>query len=92
MKIKYLKDTHDSEAGDVKEVQDLPAKVLIALGFAELESGKAVEVVEVPMLLNLNGTPVIDDFGTMVLLPQTPEKQEIPAGKPKRANNRKKGA
>lgn len=35
MLIKYLKDTHDSFAGDVKEVPDEQANVLILLEVAE---------------------------------------------------------
>lgn len=36
MKIKYLKDTHDSKVGDVKEIQDAQANVLMKLGLAEV--------------------------------------------------------
>ncbi len=36
MKIKYLKDTHDSKVGDVKEIQEHQANVLIKLNFAEI--------------------------------------------------------
>lgn len=35
MQIKYLKGTHDSSVGDVKEVPDLQANVLILHGCAE---------------------------------------------------------
>lgn len=35
MKIKYLKDTHDARAGDVREVEDAQGKVLVLLGTAE---------------------------------------------------------
>lgn len=35
MLIKYLKDTHDSRTGDLKDVPDLQANVLIKLGVAE---------------------------------------------------------
>lgn len=35
MKIKYLKDTHDSVSGDVKDVPDMAANVLIKIGIAE---------------------------------------------------------
>lgn len=38
MKIKYLKDTHDSRIGDVKEIPEVPANVLIQLGIAEVFS------------------------------------------------------
>lgn len=35
MKIKYLKMTHDSNIGDVKEIPDFQANVLIRLKVAE---------------------------------------------------------
>ena len=35
MKVKYLKDTHDSKVGDKKEIPDYAANVLILLGVAE---------------------------------------------------------
>lgn len=34
MQIEYIKDTHDSKAGDVRTVQPHEAHVLIRLGFA----------------------------------------------------------
>lgn len=36
MKIKYLKTTHDSNVGDVKEIPDSQANVLIKLKVAEV--------------------------------------------------------
>ena len=36
MKIKYLKPTHDSNTGDIKEIPDIQANVLVNIGFAEL--------------------------------------------------------
>lgn len=36
MKIKYLKITHDSNVGDVKEVPDFQANVLLKIGVAEV--------------------------------------------------------
>lgn len=36
MKIKYLKITHDSNVGDVKEIPDFQANVLIKLEVAEV--------------------------------------------------------
>ena len=36
MKIKYLQNTHDSLVGDVKDIQDLQANILILRGFAEI--------------------------------------------------------
>lgn len=38
MKIKYLKDAPNANAGDVSEVVDNQAKVLIRLGIAEVYS------------------------------------------------------
>ena len=35
MKIKYLKETHDSKVGDVKEIPDIQANVLVKLNIAE---------------------------------------------------------
>ena len=35
MKVKYLKDTHDSLVGDIKDVPDMAANVLIKIGVAE---------------------------------------------------------
>jgi len=36
MKIKYLKMTHDSNVGDIKEIPDFQANVLIKLKVAEV--------------------------------------------------------
>lgn len=35
MLIKYLIDTHDSKAGEVKDVPDMQANVLVLRGFCE---------------------------------------------------------
>ncbi|WP_180003333.1 MULTISPECIES: hypothetical protein [unclassified Acinetobacter] len=35
MKIKYLKMTHDSNVGDIKEIPDFQANVLLKIGVAE---------------------------------------------------------
>lgn len=40
MEIKYLKDTHDSKVGDIRTLDEHQARVLIALGFAELHEKK----------------------------------------------------
>ena len=40
MEIKYLKETHDSAVGDIRTLDDHQARVLIALGFAELHEKK----------------------------------------------------
>lgn len=47
MKIKYLKDAPQGKVGEVKEVYDPSAKVLIKLGFAE-EFVEPVKVDEKP--------------------------------------------
>lgn len=44
MKIKYLKMTHDSNVGDVKEIPDFQANVLLKIGLVEAY----VEPVEAP--------------------------------------------
>lgn len=36
MKIKYLKPTHDSNTGDIKEILDIQANVLVKIGTAEI--------------------------------------------------------
>lgn len=48
MKIKYLRDTHDSVAGDEKEVPDLQANVLIQLGAAEMAKTPAKATAKTP--------------------------------------------
>ena len=35
MKIKYLKMTHDSDVGDIREIPDFQANVLLKIGVAE---------------------------------------------------------
>lgn len=77
-KVKYLKNLCSGEAGTVHDLQDYEANVLIQLGVAELfdESEKA-EVdhlvaeqkygqIQPNVLLNLNGTPVVSDFGDLI--------------------------
>lgn len=63
MKIKYLQSTHDSEIGDVKDVADPQADVLVKLGIAEIYKDS---IMNISILKNLNDTPVIDDFGDVV--------------------------
>ena len=60
-KIIYLKDLCSGQAGTIHDLQDYEAKVLIQLGAAA----------DLP--LNLNGTPVVDDFGGIVLATVIPE-------------------
>lgn len=70
MKIKYLRKAPKGMPGDVAEVPDLQAKILIKLKFAEpLDGGPSIE-----FLKNLNGTLVVDDFGNLVELPLMAER------------------
>lgn len=48
MKIQYLKATHDSQKGEIKEVADPAAQVLIALGYAtqDMPSSEPAEHIE----------------------------------------------
>lgn len=65
MKIKYLRKAPQGVPGDVAEVPDLQAKILIKLKFAEPIDGE----LSIEFLKNLNGTLVVDDFGNLVELP-----------------------
>ena len=64
MKIKYVKQAPQGMPGDVVEVPDLQANILIKLKFAEaVGDGPIIE-----FLKNLNGTSVVDDFGSLVAI------------------------
>ena len=64
MKIKYLKKAPQGMPGDISEVPDFQANILIKLDFAEaVEDGPRIE-----LLKNLNGTSVVDDFGSLVVV------------------------
>ena len=71
MKIKYLRRAPQGMPGDVAEVPDLQAKILIKLKFAEPLDGEP----SIEFLKNLNGTLVVDDFGNLVELPLRAEHQ-----------------
>ena len=71
MKIKYLRKAPQGMPGDVAEVPDLQANILIKLKFAEPIDGEP----SIEFLKNLNGTPVVDDFGSLVELPLIIEHQ-----------------
>ena len=87
MQIKYLKKTHDSDVGDVKDIPDMQAAVLIVLCIAEAYQ----EPIEDPTYtlmpentrLNLNGTPVIDDFGNISTASEVVKPKKNPT-KPKK--------
>ena len=64
MKIKYVKQAPQGMPGDIAEVPDLQAKILIKLKFAEPMDGES----SIEFLKNLNGTPVVDNFGYLVEL------------------------
>ena len=81
-------------SGDVAEVPDLQAKILIKLKFAEPLDGEP----SIEFLKNLNGTLVVDDFGSLVELSLTAERllenaqqavQEEKPAKPKRVSKAK---
>lgn len=64
MKIKYLKKAPQGMPGDIAEVSDLQANILIKLKFADPVDGEP----QIEFLKNLNGTLVIDDFGSLVAI------------------------
>lgn len=73
MKIKYLKDAPLGKTGDIADVTDIEGNVLVHLGFAavvyadESIEFQSVALINTPvLLLNLNGTPVVSDFGDLV--------------------------
>lgn len=72
-KVKFLKDLCSGRAGSVHDLQDYETNVLIKLGVAELcDTQRAADENNLSsLLLNLNGSPVIDDFGGLVELPAT---------------------
>ena len=71
MKIKYLRKAPQGMPGDVAEVPNLQAHILIKLKFAEPLDGEP----SIEFLKNLNGTLVVDDFGSLVELPLMVEHQ-----------------
>jgi len=92
-KVKYLKDLCSGLAGTVHDLQDYETNVLIQLGVAEifdeakkteadrLAAEQEYEQIPPDILLNLNGRPVVDDFGDMAeqpvlqLVPEKPAKK-----------------
>lgn len=100
MKIKYLKVMHNANIGDVLEVTDFEANILIKTGVAEAaedtlnKQDQALAIIYTPidttgLLLNLNGTPVVDDFSELIA-----EKQPVieEKSKPPRKPRNKKTA
>lgn len=78
MKIKYLKQAPQGMPGDVAEVPDLQANILIKLKFAEaVDDGSIIQ-----FLKNLNGTSVVDDFGSLVVVQKADIDADVVAQKP----------
>lgn len=98
MKIKYLKVMHNANIGDVLEVTDFEANILIKTGVAEAAEDtpntqdQASAIVYTPidttgLLLNLNRTPVVDDFGELIAEQQV--KSEEKPKQPRKPRNKK---
>lgn len=94
MKIKYLKQAPQGMPGDIAEVPDLQANILIKLKFAEAIGDSHL----IEHLQNLNGTPVVDDFGSLVAIQKADsnlddsikeQSQKIEPGKTKTTRVRK---
>ena len=78
MKIKYLKKAPQGMPVDISEVPDFQANILIKLDFAEtVEDGPRIE-----LLKNLNGTSVVDDFGSLVKVQKADIGADVVAQKP----------
>lgn len=58
MLIEYLKDAPLGKKGQIATVQDYEGNTLTLLGFAK----------KINLLINLNGTPVVDDFGSLLVI------------------------
>lgn len=58
MLIEYLKDAPLGKKGQIATVQDYEGNTLTLLGFAK----------KINLLMNLNGTPVVDDFGSLLVI------------------------
>ena len=97
-KVKFLKDLCSGRAGTVHNLQDYEANVLIKMGAAEifddseqteaarLAAEKEYEQIPPDALLNLNGRPVVDDFGDMAQQPEPLPETEKPAKKGSKAS------
>ncbi|NWK74151.1 hypothetical protein HYG93_07585 [Acinetobacter sp. SwsAc6] len=97
-KVKFLKDLCSGRAGTVQSLQDYEANVLIKMGAAEifddseqteaarLAAEKEYEQIPPDALLNLNGRPVVDDFGDVAQQPEPLPETEKPAKKGSKAS------
>ncbi|WP_111860187.1 hypothetical protein [Acinetobacter sp. CFCC 10889] len=71
-KVKYLKDLCSGRAGKVCDLTDFEANILVQLGAVEIIDENAGSNTR-ELLLNLNGSPVVDDFGAFVEVPEAIE-------------------
>lgn len=97
-KVKFLKDLCSGRAGTVHSLQDYEANVLIKMGAAEifddseqteaarLAAEKEYEQIPPDALLNLNGRPVVDDFGDVAQQLEPLPETEKPAKKGSKAS------
>lgn len=58
MLIEYLKDAPLGKKGQIATVQEYEGNILTLLGFAK----------KINLLINLNGTPVVDDFESLLVI------------------------
>lgn len=58
MLIEYLKDAPLGKKGQIATVQEYEGNILTLLGFAK----------KINLLINSNGTPVVDDFGSLLVI------------------------
>lgn len=100
MKIKYLKLMHNANIGDVLEVTDFEANILIKTGVAEaaedtpnLHEQKSTifytPIDTTGLLLNLNGTPVVTDFGELIAEQQVKSEEKPKSPRKPRGNKTK---
>lgn len=97
-KVKFLKDLCSGRAGTVHSLQDYEANVLIKMGAAEifddseqteaarLAAEKEYEQIPPDALLNLNGRPVVDDYGDVAQQLEPLPETEKPAKKGSKAS------
>ena len=81
-KVKYLKDLCSGQAGKVCDLTDFEANILVQLGAVEIIDQNFPKNTK-DLLLNLNGSPVVDDFGDLV---EAPDVVEITAKKGRKSN------
>ena len=80
-KVKYLKDLCSGKTGTVRDLQQYEVNVLLRLGAVELFEDNLPN--DQKVLLNPNGTPVVDNFGSFV---HVPNDVESPLKKGKKVN------